>query len=329
MGKAAAGRFRDAGRVELTRLAALLLICIALTIISPHFATVQNIRNVILQASLLAMLSFGMTFALLVEGIDLSVGAVIALTGVVAASFIVKGQILLGVVAGIVTSAACGVFNGALIGYLRIPPVIATYGMLFIARGLAFSYTGGFAIYGFDMRFRWIATGVVWGIPVPIFVALAMAVVLSFMAQRTTAGKAIYGVGSNRVAAKYTGINVSLTLFGVYLLSCLLSGVAALVYIARLNAAEPIIGELFTLDAIAATVIGGTSFSGGEGTPRGTVIGALIISVIRNGLNLLKVNSQWQIFCIGAIVLAAVTLDILSKKIAENRRHSTLVRSVA
>jgi len=312
--------FTDTARVELTRLAALGLICIVLAIVSPHFATVQNIRNVVLQASLLALLSFGMTFALLVEGIDLSVGSVIALCGVIAASLIAKGQILFGIVIGILTAAACGFLNGALIGFLRIPPVIATYGMLFIARGLAFSYTGGFAIYSFDMRFRWIATGVILGLPVPIFIAIVMALILTFISQRTILGKAIYGVGSNRNAAKYTGINVSLTLFAVYLLSCILSGFAALIYIARLNAAEPIIGELFTLDAIAATVIGGTSFSGGEGTPRGTVIGALIISVIRNGLNLLKVNSQWQIFFIGAIVLSAVTLDILSKKIAERRK---------
>jgi ribose transport system permease protein len=311
----------DAGiRVELTRLAALLLLCLVLAVVSPYFTVLQNLRNVLLQASLLALIAFGMTFALLVEGIDLSVGSVIALAGVVAASLVVKGHILVGALGGIAVGAACGLFNGALIGYLRIPPVIATYGMLFIARGLALSYTGGFAIYSFDMRFRWIATGLVLGIPVPILIAVAMAAALTFVSRRTILGKHIYAVGSNRVAARYTGVNIPFTLLVVYLLSGALSGFAALIYIARLNAAEPIIGELFALDAIAATVIGGTSFSGGEGGPRGTVIGALIIAVIRNGLNLLKVSSQWQIFCIGAIVLTAVTLDLAAKRYAEVKK---------
>jgi ribose/xylose/arabinose/galactoside ABC-type transport system permease subunit len=202
-----------------------------------------------------------MTFSLLVEGIELSVGSVIALSGVVAASFIVQGQVITGILLGLLIGAACGFVNGLLIGFLRLPPVIATYGMLYIARGLALSYTGGFAIYGFGLNFRRIATGTILGIPVPILIAIGMAFFL--------------------------------------------------------NAAEPIIGELFALDAIAATVIGGTSFDGGEGGPRGTVIGALIISVLHNGLNLLRVSSQWQIFFVGAVILAAVTLDILAKRIAE------------
>ena len=136
------------------------------------------------------------------------------------------------------------------------------------------------------------------------------------LATRTVIGKAIYAVGSNRIAARFTGMKVGFVLLAVYLLSGALSGFAAIVYIARLNAAEPIIGDLFALDAIAATVIGGTSFDGGEGGPRGTVIGALIIAVIRNGLNLLKVTTQWQMFFIGAIVLMAVTLDLVTKRIA-------------
>jgi len=303
-------------KVELTRFSALIIICVVLSLVSPHFATVANLRNVVLQASLLALISFGMTFALLVEGIDLSVGSVIALAGVVSASFVVKGGTAEGFIAGLVVGAACGLFNGLLIGYLGIPPVIATYGMLFIARGLALQYTGGFAIYSFDLRFRWIATGTLLGIPLPIILTIIMAVILHLLATRTILGKNIYAVGSNRTAAKYSGIKVGTVLLLVYLISGTLSGFAAIVYIARLNAAEPIIGSLFALDAIAATVIGGTSFDGGEGGPRGTVIGALIIAVIRNGLNLLKVSTQWQMFFIGAIVLTAVTLDLVTKKLS-------------
>jgi ribose transport system permease protein len=303
-------------RVELTRFGALVMLCVVLSISTPHFATLANLRNVVLQASLLALISFGMTFALLVEGIDLSVGSVIALAAVVSASLVVKGSILGGLAVGLLVGAACGLFNGVLIGYLSIPPVIATYGMLFIARGLALQFTGGFAIYGFDAKFRWIATGLLCGVPVPIYIAVAVAVLMHLVATRTVWGKNIYAVGTNRVAAQYTGIRVGLVLLLVYLMSGVLSGFAALVYIARLNAAEPIIGDLFALDAIAATVIGGTSFSGGEGGPRGTVIGALIIAVIRNGLNLLKVSSQWQMVAIGAIVLTAVTLDLVAKRIS-------------
>jgi ribose transport system permease protein len=254
-----------------------------------------------------------MTLALLVQGIDLSVGSVAALVGVIAASFIADGQIGVGVFLGLLTGLGCGLFVGVLVGYLEIPPVIATYGMLFVAKGLALSYTGGFAIYGFDLKFRWISIGLILGVPTPILIVIIMGIILIFLSRRTVIGKSIYAVGSNRVAAKYAGINVKFTVLLVYLTSGLLSGIASLIYIARLNSAEPILGTFFTLDALAVTVIGGTSFDGGEGGFRGTLIGAMIIAVIRNGLNLLNVSSEWKLVFVGIIVLLAVTFDLARK----------------
>jgi ribose transport system permease protein len=298
---------------ELVRIIALILLCIGLSLISPHFLSWMNIRNVLIEGSLLALISFGMTLSLLVRGIDLSVGSVPALAGVIAASFIVDGQIWEGVILGLLVGLGSGFLIGVLIGYMKIPPVIATYGMFFIAKGLALSYTGGLSIYSFDMKFRWIGIGLTFGLPVAILIPIIMAVILTFLSRRTVIGKNLYAVGSNIIAAKYSGINVRFTVFLAYLTSGLLSGIAALIYIARLNAAEPIMGADFTLDAISAVVIGGTSFSGGKGGMIGTVIGAFTIAVIRNGLNLLNISSEWQIILVGVIVLFAVTLDLASK----------------
>jgi ribose transport system permease protein len=205
--------------------------------------------------------------------------------------------------------------NGVLIGYLGLPPFVVTYGMMRIARGLAFSYTGGYCIYGFDPGFRWLGTGFIAGIPAPIFIASGMTVLLCFIAYRTVLGKEIYAVGANRITAKYTGINVKKTLLIVYVMSGVLSAFAGFIYIARLNAAEPIIGEFFVLDAVAATVIGGTSFAGGEGSPIGTLVGALIIAVLQNGLNLMGVPPQWQLVLIGLVIILAVTVDMVAKKV--------------
>ena len=302
-------------RTELTRIAVLFVLCAILWWLVPHFGTFYNLRNVLRLGSLLALLSFGMTFSLLVGGIDLSIGAVIALSGCVTAGLITQGHFAEGVIIGVLIGASCGLLNGVLIGYLGLPPFVATYGMMRIARGLAFSYTGGYCIYGFDPGFRWLGTGFIAGIPAPIFIALGMAVLLCFIAYRTVLGKEIYAVGANRVTAKYTGINVKKTLLIVYVMSGVLSAFAGFIYIARLNAAEPIIGELFVLDAVAATVIGGTSFAGGEGGPIGTVIGALIIAVLQNGLNLMGVPPQWQLVLIGSVIILAVTVDMVAKKV--------------
>jgi ribose/xylose/arabinose/galactoside ABC-type transport system permease subunit len=303
---------------ELLRIVALIFLWIGLAFVSPYFLSWMNLRNILLEGSLLALISFGMTLALLVQGIDLSLGSVPALAGVIAASFIVDGQILVGVILGLLVGIGSGLIIGTLIGYVKIPPVIATYGMFFIAKGLALSYTGGLAIYSFDMKFRWISTGKIFGLPAPIVITIIIASILTFLSRRTVIGKNIYAVGTNRIAAKYSGINVSFTLLLAYLTSGFLSGIAALISIARLDAAEPILGADFTLDAISAVVLGGTSFAGGKGGFIGTVIGAFIISTIRNGLNLLRVQTEWQIILVGVIVLLAVALDLTTKSSSES-----------
>lgn len=303
---------------ELSRIIALIFLWIVLSLVSPFFLSWMNMRNIFLEGSLLAVISFGMTFALLVGGIDLTVGSVPALVGVIAASYIVNGQIMVGVILGLLVGLTSGLITGILIGYMNIPPVIATFGMYFIAKGLALSYTGGLAIYSFDKKFRLISTGSIFKIPAPIVIMIIMAFILIFLSRRTVIGKNIYAVGANKIAAKYSGINVKFTLLLAYLTSGFLYGIVALIYIARLDAAEPILGADFTLDAISAVVLGGTSFAGGKGGFVGTVIGGFIIATIRNGLNLLRVSSEWQIILIGVIVLLAVTLDLTTKSSSES-----------
>ena len=297
--------------VAISRLIALALLITVLSILSPHFLTWSNLINVLRQASLQFIMSAGLTIVVLTAGIDLSVGAVLGLSACIAASLISNGHVALGIGAGLLAGAVCGGVNGVLVTIARIPPFIATYGMLWIAFGLGYVFMKGEVIYGLPESFRFIGAGFVGFLPVPVIVAALLLVVLHFLLHQTVLGRAIYAIGGNPDAARLSGMPVTRRLIVVYGLSGLLAGFAALVVIARINAADSGVGEDLLLPAIAAVCLGGTSLFGGVGGIMGTAVGSLILAFIVNGMNLLGVQTFWQSGVMGAIILISVLVDQL------------------
>jgi ribose transport system permease protein len=297
--------------VVISRLVALVMIVVVLSLASPQFLSMGNFVNVLRQAALQFLMAAGLTIVVLTGGIDLALGAVLGLAACLAASLISQGQLVWGIVAALLASLACGTVNGVLVSYARIPAFIATYGMLWIAHGLGYVFMKGEVIYGLPEGFRFIGAGFVAGIPVPVLIAVALLVLLHVMLHGTVFGRAIYAIGGNPSAARLSGMPVQRRLVAVYALSGLLSGFAALVVIARINAADASIGEDLLLPAIATVCLGGTSLFGGVGGIVGTAIGALILALVVNGMNLLGVQTFWQSGMMGAIILASVLADQL------------------
>lgn len=288
---------------------------IVLWIMTPYFLTVSNLLNVAQQISINAIIAVGMTFVIITAGIDLSVGSLVAFSGVILASVLQAGVPLpIAILIGLGVGLCCGMINGLLITHGRIPPFISTLGMMSVARGAALLYTKGRPVSGFSENFRYLATGEIFHIPVPVIIMGVVYIIAHFVLNRTKLGRYAYAIGGNEEAAILSGINVKLYKTMVYALCGLLSGLAALILTARLNSAQPIAGNMYELDAIAATVIGGTSLMGGEGTVLGTLIGALIMGVLRNGLNLLGVSSFIQQIVIGSVIIIAVLMDMALKK---------------
>ena len=278
--------------------------------LTPHFLTVPNLLNIAQQTSINAIVAVGMTYVIISGGIDLSVGSIVALSGVVLGAALQDGQALpLALALALATGVACGVLNGALISLGGLPPFIVTLGMMSIARGAALVFTEGRPVSGFAPGFRALATGDVGGVPAPIVVTLVVYLVAHAVLTRTTFGRYLYAIGGNEEATRLSGVPVRLHKTMIYAVSGLVSAVAAVILTARLNSAQPIAGMMYELDAIAATVIGGTSLMGGEGTLAGTLVGALIMGVLRNGLNLLGVSSFLQQIVIGAVIIGAVLID--------------------
>ncbi len=297
------------------RLLAAGLLCLALSITSDAFLTSNNILNVLRQASLLFFLASGLTLVILTGGLDLSVGANIGLSACMAATAIkATGSPVLGTLAGLATGLLIGLCNGLMVAKLRIPSFIATYGMLWVLHGVTYYYMAGESIHGFPPEFRQIGSGYFLGIPIPIYLMVVFLLAGTFFAQRTVWGQQIYAIGANPVAARLTGIPVDRRLILVYAFSGAMAGVASIVFLARLNSAEGDIGETMTLPAIAAVLIGGASLFGGVGSVFGTFIGALILTLVLNGMNLLAVNASWQPLVTGAIVIFAVWLDMYGRK---------------
>jgi ribose transport system permease protein len=305
------GPHRDRLFVVVSRLIALALLVVVLSILSPYFLTWTNLINVLRQASLQFMMSAGLTIVVLTAGIDLSVGAVLGLSACIGASLITSGFMILGIAAALFAGLACGLVNGALVTVGRIPPFIATYGMLWIAFGLGYVFMKGEVIYGLPEGFRFIGAGFLWGIPVPVIVAAALLAALHFLLHKTVLGRAVYAIGGNPDAARLSGMPVTRRLITVYGLSGLLSGFAALVVIARINAADSGVGEDLLLPAIAAVCVGGTSLFGGVGGIMGTAVGSVILALIINGMNLLGVQTFWQNAVMGTIILISVLVDQL------------------
>jgi ribose transport system permease protein len=300
---------------QLGTLAGLLAMFLVLWALTPHFLTISNLLNVAEQATIIAIIAVGMTFVIITGGIDLSVGSVLAFSGVVMASAL-QHEVPLGfaLLIGLGVGLFCGLVNGILITVGRLPPFIATLGMMSVARGAALMFTEGRPISGFPENFRSLATGEVLRIPTPVLIMIAVYFMAHFVLRRTKLGRYTYAIGGNEEAALLSGINVRLYKSMVYGLAGMLAGLAAILLTARLNSAQPIAGMNYELDAIAATVIGGTSLLGGEGTVVGTLIGALIMAVLRNGLNLLGVSSFIQQVVIGSVIILAVLIDMSLKK---------------
>jgi ribose/xylose/arabinose/galactoside ABC-type transport system permease subunit len=282
---------------------------------SPYFLTMTNLFNVALQASVICIVAVGMTFVITLAGIDLSVGSIVGVAGMVTADILVHGWgILPAVVGGMAVGTACGAFNGLMITRVRLPPFIVTLGTMSAYRGLALIYNQGRPIYGLAREDVQVIAGYAGPVPIPVIIAAVVAIVAWFVLNETQIGRYTTAIGGNEEVARLAGINVNRYKVVVYSLCGLLSGLAAVILTTRLYAAEPIAGVLYELEAIAATVMGGTNLMGGQGTIVGTVAGALLISVLRNLFNLRNIQAYYQQLAIGIVIMLAVVVDQLRKR---------------
>lgn len=313
---------RSPAFVQLTRLLsqygaiAMLAVLFILTSLStPRFLTVNNLANVARQVSINAIIAAGMTFVIITAGIDLSVGSLVAATACLAMVAIDRtGLDLGGVFVGILGGAAGGAINGALVAWARMPPFIATLAGLTVFRGLALLLTGGVPIVRFEGNFRFLGQGVIAGVPFPIVLMIVVMAAMHIVLTRTAFGASVYAVGGNEEASRLAGIKVAWVKFRVYVLNGFLTGLAGMVLMGRLSSAQPAVGEGFELDAIAAVVLGGTSLMGGRGNVWNTLVGALVIGVVNNSMNLRGVDTHYQLVAKGVIIALAVALDTYLKK---------------
>ncbi len=304
--------------------AALIVIVIAFSLLSPNFLQFDNVVGILIATTVNGVLALGVTFVIISGSIDLSVGTVMTLTAVMTAVFITVWQlpVPVGIAAGIATGGLAGLVNGVLVARLKIPSFIATLGMLNVAKGLALVISGLKPIYFNDTpefnraAMGSVVGGIVPGLEIPnlVVVLFVSALVASLILSKTILGRFTFALGSNEEAARLSGVNVDAWKMAVFTVCGLFSGIAGVLIGARLNSAQPSLGQGYELDAIAAAVIGGTSLSGGEGSILGTVIGAFIISTLTNGLRILSVPQEWQTVVTGGIVIVAVYLDIVRRR---------------
>lgn len=286
---------------------------------SQYFFTADNLLNVTLQASITAIIAAGMTFVILTAGIDLSVGSLVAFAGILATSVIkINLPVYLGLSLGILTGLLFGVFSGYIAGLFvtrfKITPFIVTLALMTIWRGASFVYTEGRPIWDLPEVFSYLGGGRVAGVPVPTIIMIIVFVVSHIVLTKTRFGRYVYAVGGNPEAARLAGINTNKIIISVYIISGVLSAVSGILLASRINSGQPNAGLMYELDVIAAVVVGGTSLFGGRGTIIGTFLGAMLIAVLRNGLNLLNVGSYVQQVIVGVVILLAVLLDQLRKK---------------
>lgn len=293
----------------------LVLICILFSILTPNFPTPGNAVNILRQASINIVLATGMTFVILTGGIDLSVGSVLGVSAVVAVLVsLIPALGWAAIPAALLAGLLLGLINGALIAFLDLPPFIVTLGTLTALRGAAYLVANGTTVINRNLNFAWIGNDYLG--PFPWLVAIALLAVLAswFILRRTVLGVQIYAVGGNQRAARLTGIKVNRVLLFVYGVSGLLAGLAGIMSASRLYSATGMLGSGYELDAIAAVILGGTSFTGGIGTIPGTLLGALIIAVLNNGLTLLNMSYFWQLVVKGLVIIVAVTIDRLRRR---------------
>lgn len=283
-------------------------IVIVLSLASPAFMKFSNIVNIVRQVSINGILAVGETFVILLGGIDLSVGSGVALSGVLAAGLQEQGVIAVFLIPILVLCFA-GFVNGMVITRFKVPAFVITLGMMTILRGVTFLLTGGKSIYNLPKWFKVVGQGDVAGVPVPIIVLVLVILVAYIVLQHTRFGRYVYAIGGNEEGARLSGVRTKTITLWSYVICGGCAGLAGVVLASRLNAGEPVAGTGYELDAIAAVVIGGTSLAGGQGSVIGTLIGALVIGVINNGLNLLNVHSYWQLVAKGIIIVLAVIID--------------------
>ena len=307
-------------------LIALFVLCLVISLLSDKFFTVTNGWNVMRQISVNICIATGMTLVILTAGIDLSVGSVLALCGAITASLLKNGiempsqnlyigfTLLGGILAGVLVGSLLGFFNGWTITKFKVPPFVATLAVLTIARGLTMLWTKGFPISGLGESFAYIGTGWFLGIPLPVWISGIIVLIMVFLTQKTRFGRYIYAIGGNESAARLSGIKINRVKLVVYAISGALAAIGGIIVTSRLDSAQPNAGITYELDAIAAVVIGGTSLSGGKGTIWGTVLGAIIIGVLNNGLVLLDVSPFWQQVVKGLVILVAVIIDKANSK---------------
>lgn len=295
----------------------LVLLTTVLTFLSDKFLTLNNIMNIARQSSINAILAMGMLLPILTAGIDLSVGSILAVSIMVMGIVSVNMGLspILGIIVCLAVGAGFGLINGLLLTKLRLPhPFISTLGTMNIARGIALILTAAAPIAGFPYLIQFIGREFAGPIPVSFLLVIVVYIIFHIFLTRTQTGRYIYAIGGNKEAARLSGINVDRVLIIVYTISGLMAGLAGLVTVGRVNSAFPLAGLSYELDAIAAVIIGGASFMGGVGTVWGTLIGAMIIAVLRNGLNLLNVPADFQMAVIGFVIIAAVYVDVLRQR---------------
>lgn len=295
-------------------LAGFIVLILAFAILSPYFLTLDNLLAIALQSAINAVIALGMTFVIATGGIDLSVGSIVALAGVIMADLMRSGVgVPVSMLAGTVIGVGCGTVNGLLITKAKLPPFIVTLGMMSFIRGSALIYTSGQPIYGVPAAFRFLGSGYIGAIPVPVIIAAVAAGLAYFLLRKTRFGEYTLAIGGNEEATRLSGVNVGFYKTLVYSFCGLMCTLGTIILVARLNAAEPIAGFNYELDAIAATVMGGTSLAGGQANILGTMVGALIMGALRNGLNLLNVQAFYQQLAIGAVIILAVLVDRFRK----------------
>lgn len=289
----------------------LLAICAFLALSTPYFLTIDNLAIVARQVSLIAIIAIGMTFVILLGGIDLSVGSVVALASVVVGYVMVNWQLPLavGILAGLLVGMLVGALNGLLTIKTRVPPFIITLGMMGVARGAALVITKGSTISGLPEAYLVIGQGYLLGVPIPVLIVLVLAVMAHIFLSRTTMGRHIYFIGSNEEAALLSGIQVDRIKVIIFTLCSTLAAFEAAIETSRMSTAQPAAGIGYELSAIGAVIIGGASLLGGSGTILGTILGAALLGILTNGLILLGVSAYWQQVFSGAIIVLAVTLD--------------------
>lgn len=301
---------------------ALFALCLFLSInpsTSEVFLTQKNIFNVLRQISTNLYLACGMTMVIILGGIDLSVGSIIAISGCIAAGCVSRYNLPLGValVIGVLTGLIVGMFNGIVIAKTTIPPFIVTLATMNIAKGLAYVYTGGSPVRVVTDEWQFIGAGYIGAVPTPVVILVVVLIVTAIIMNKTKLGRHMYAVGGNAQAAEFSGISVAKVKFLVHTFSGVMAGLAGVVLASRMYSGQPTAGDGAEMDAIAAVVVGGTSMAGGSGKIGGTIIGGLIIGVLNNGLNLMNVNSFWQYVVKGCVILLAVYIDYIRNKKAK------------